>query len=150
MTPEEIAQWMREEHKAVEELSQRLRDRVATVPRSGLKHWIEAAGAQLDDFQIHLNKHFGLEEAGGYLEAVVRRSPALSPQVDRLRHEHDEIVRILASIHRELVTLTDQDRILIEDCCCRVQNLLRYIKDHEEREDVIVVSVFTRDFGDEG
>ena len=150
MTPEEIAQWMREEHKAVEDLAQGLRDRVATVPRSGLKLWIEAVASQLDDFQIHLIKHFGLEEAGGYLEAVTHRSPVLSPEVDRLRHEHDEIERLLASIHRELLTLTDQDRILVEDSCCRVQNLLRYLKAHEEREDLMVVSVFTNDLGDEG
>jgi hemerythrin-like domain-containing protein len=148
MAPKEIAEWMREEHQAVGELTQHLRDRVAVLPRAGLKQWITETAAELAEFQAHLTKHFDLEETGGYLEAVTHQSPALSPEVDRLRHEHDEIGRILESIHRELVTTTEHNPILIEDCCCRVQNLLRYIKEHEEREDLMIVSVFTSDLGE--
>jgi hemerythrin-like domain-containing protein len=150
MSPREIAQWMREEHAVVQDLTQRLRDRVAIIPRTGLKPWMAETCAQLDRFRVHLRKHFDLEETDGYLEAVLRESPRLASQVDRLRHEHDEITRILDWIQQEAGTVTDQDAILIEDCRCRAQNLLRYIKDHEEREDLIVMSVFTNDLGSEG
>lgn len=150
MTPREIAQWMREEHQAVNDLTQHLRDRVATVPRVGLKQWIEATTMQLNEFRAHLSKHFGLEEQGGYLESVTLESPALSTEVSRLQHQHEEIVHILDSIYGELGAITENDHVLIEDFCCRVQNLLRYIKDHEEREDLMIVSVFNNDLGHEG
>jgi hemerythrin-like domain-containing protein len=147
MTPREIADWMRKEHAAVEELAQQLRDQVAVVPRGGLKHWAAAIGPQLERFQDHLRRHFELEDEGGYLAAVTDRAPGLARETDRLRHEHDEMDRLLSSIHQELGTVGDLDRIVVEDCCCRVQNLLRYLKDHEEREDVMVISAFTNDLG---
>jgi hemerythrin-like domain-containing protein len=150
MTPNEVAKWMREEHQAVGELAQHLRDQVGVVPRVGLKRWLDATTTHLSEFRGHLSKHFGLEETGGYLEAVTQQSPALSPEVLRLQHEHDEIGRILDSIHGELANITENDPLLIEDFCSRVQNLLRYIKDHEEREDLMIISVFTDDMGHEG
>jgi hemerythrin-like domain-containing protein len=147
MTSREIAQWMREEHAVVEELADQIGARIAAVPRAGLGPWIAETAAHLGDFHVHLRRHFDLEQEGGYLEAVIDRSPALTPDVDRLRHEHDEIDRLLTSIHQDLTAATDQDRIIVEDCCCRVQNLLRYLRDHEEREDLMVVSAFNSDLG---
>jgi len=147
MNPREIAQWMREEHAAVEELADKIGARVAAIPRVGLAAWISETAAHLEAFYRHLCRHFELEQEGGYLEAVTDRSPALSPDVDRLRHEHDEIDRILTAIHRDLVAATEQDRIITEDCCCRLQNLLRYLRDHEEREDLMMISAFTNDLG---
>lgn len=147
MTPTEVAQWMKEEHQRVDELARALHDRVAVVPRTNLKAWIQATRTSLGDFQSHLLRHFDIEEDGGYLQAVVDRRPTLSGEVDRLRHEHDELGRMLGSIHRDLETLTDQDRLLIEDLCARVSGLLRYIREHEDRENLMVVSVFTHDLG---
>jgi hemerythrin-like domain-containing protein len=150
MTPQEVAQWMREEHQAVSELTQHLRERVGVVPRVGMKQWLYTTTMQIDEFRAHLSKHFGLEEQGGYLETVTHQSPALSTEVLRLQHQHEEIVRLLDAICSDLGKITEHDSILIEDFCCRVQNLLRYIKDHEEREDLMIVSVFNNDLGHEG
>ncbi len=138
---------MREEHAVVEQLAQKLGDRAAAVPRACLTAWVRETAVQLDEFNRHLRKHFELEQEGGYLEAVTERSPGLQPEVERLQHEHDEIGRILNSIHHDLTTAGDQDRIVIDDCCCRIRNLLRYIRDHEEREDLMVLSAFNSDLG---
>lgn len=147
MTSREVAQWMREEHAAVEELIATLRDRSAIVPRVNQKRWLEEMSAHIEKFSSHLRKHFDLEEDGGYLEAVTHRQPSLHPEIERLRHEHDEIGKLLHSIERDLRHTTEADRLMIAHCCCRIENLIHQIKDHEDRENLMVVSVFNDDLG---
>ncbi|GMU24715.1 MAG: hypothetical protein AMXMBFR13_47880 [Phycisphaerae bacterium] len=147
MTPEEMAQWIRREHDMVEELAHRLGEQVAVVPRCNCGPWIQATRDHVGRFRDHLRKHFTLEEEGGYLEAVIDRQPGLTAEVERLRHEHDELGHLLDAIHVALSRTGENDRLLISDCCFRLQNVLKYLKDHEERENLMVISVFTDDLG---
>ncbi len=150
MNTEEAARWMREEHVKVGDLVDRLRETVSFCPRVAHGTWIEEVCDAFEHFRAHLTKHMSLEERGGYLESVIERRPALSREVDRLGHEHAQMIRIMNGIYTTLQVLNTNDRLLIRDCCARIQNLLGYVEHHEREENLMVISAFTDDIGTTG
>lgn len=147
MDTAKIAQWMREEHDKVEALSDRLKERVAIVPRANLGKWIEEVSDRFEHLRAHLVKHMALEESEGYLTAVTERRPTLSREVERLQHEHGELEKIMEGVHHAVSGLVADDRLLVRDCCARIENLLAYIERHEDDENLLVVQAFARDIG---
>ncbi len=147
MDTQEIAQWMRDEHARVHELANELREQVAVVPRANLGKWIADIREQYEHFRAHLVKHMALEERDGYLPSVTERRPTLAGEVERLKHEHVETIKIMDGIHEAVHQLTVEDRLLIRDCRDRIGDLLSYIEHHEEEEDLLITHVFTRDIG---
>ena len=147
MTKHELNAWIRLEHEKVEELANRLREKTAIVPRANMSFWISEVCERFDHFRAHLVKHMALEEQDGYLPAVVERRPALSGEVDRLHHEHQELRRIMDTLHQAVHELAAKDRLLARDCCCRIDQLLCYVDHHEELENNLVTLAFTQDIG---
>ena len=147
MTTEEVVRWIRLEHEKVEYLSDELRKVVAYIPRANMQAWISDAGRVFEHFRAHVIKHMALEEREGYLVAVSERRPALATQVERLKHEHIELGRILDEIARGLTAVCVDDRLLIRDLCRRIDNLLGYVEHHENEENLLVTSAFTFDIG---
>lgn len=147
MNTEQAARWIREEHARVGDLADRLREKVAFCPRVAQGAWIEEVRDAFEHFRAHLTKHMSLEERGGYLESVIEQRPALSREVDRLGHEHAQMIRIMNGIHGTLQELGTNDRLLIRDCCARILNLLGYAEHHEKDENLLVMSAFTDDLG---
>ena len=76
--------------------------------------------------------------------------PALSPQVDRLLHEHSECIRIMNAIHAMLNELQPEDQLLVRDCCRRITDLLCYVEHQEDEENTLVSFAFTQDLGTRG
>jgi len=138
---------MRDEHETVKTLSRRVMEKAAIVPQANQQRWIEEMWDAFDHLRAHLIKHFALEEQDGYLLAVVQRRPTLSREVDRLAHEHGEMIRILDELHRATHLLKPEDSLLIRDCCHRIQNFLQYLEHHESDENFLVISAFTEDIG---
>ena len=147
MKPEDLANWMREEHGKVEQLARRLQEHVGCVPNTNRAHWIEVAQKAFEHFRAHVTKHMALEEKDGYMSSVVERRPALSKEVDRLIEEHKAFTLIMDNIHHVLQTLRPEQSLLIRDCCHRIRSLLSYIEHHEKDENLMVISVFTDDIG---
>lgn len=147
MKAQELARWMRDEHEVVKTLSQRVMEKVAIAPQANQQRWIEEVRESFDHLRAHLVKHFALEEQDGYLVAAVQRRPSLSHEVDRLAHEHAEMVRMLDDVHRAVHLLKPEDSLLIRDCCHRIQNFLQYVEHHESDENFLVISAFTEDIG---
>ena len=147
MDAAKIAQWMREEHEKVENLIDRLKEQVAVVPRANLGKWIEEVGDRFEHFRAHMVKHIALEEREGYLTAVTDRRPTLSREVERLQHEHEELQKIMESVYRAVGELAAEDRLLVRDCCARIENLLGYVERHEDDENLLVTQAFARDIG---
>ncbi|HVP11758.1 MAG TPA: hemerythrin domain-containing protein [Phycisphaerae bacterium] len=147
MKPQELARWIRDEHEVVRGLSERLQEKVAIVPQANQQRWIQDLREAFDHLRAHLIKHFALEEQDGYMVSVVHRRPSLAREVDRLAHEHGEIVRLLEGIHRAAHELMPDDRLLIRDCCRRIQNFLQYWERHESDENFLVMTAFTEDIG---
>lgn len=147
MTSQDIARQCREEHLKVEELTNRLLEWVAVVPRTNLAAWIREAQHRFEHLRAHMIKHVALEENEGYMVSVIERRPTLAPEVDRLKHEHAELVQIMDDIHKAVQDLSPEDRLLIRDCCRRIDSLIHYIEHHEDDENMLVTFVFTHDIG---
>lgn len=143
----DLAKWMREEHNTVDDLIAALRRETASVPKANLDAWLDRTRDRFAHFRAHLLKHMALEVQDGYLPAVRERQPTLSKEVARLEHEHGEMTRIMGSIHRALAEVSPHDRLLIRECCQRIGNLLTEVQRHEADENMMVMSVFTRDIG---
>ncbi len=147
MATRDFGKWMREEHAKVAELSGKLRRKVAAVPRSGFEIWLGELRREFEHLRAHHSRHMAYEEEGGYLAPVLERRPTLSMEVERLRSEHAQLGRIMTALHATLAELSADDRLLLRDCCSRIGMLLSYIEEHEGRENLIVLSVFTNDIG---
>ena len=147
MAEQSIAEWLQCEHEQVIVLSDRLRKCIAVVPRTGLQPWITEIRNHFEHFRAHLLRHIALEEDKGYLSVVLERRPTLAPRVQRLAHEHRELIQLLDNLHRSLTGLTHDDRLLAQDCCRRIGDLLAFVERHENEENDLVEFVFTDDLG---
>jgi len=147
MNTHELAVKLRAEHDAVEALSDRLREWVAVVPRANIGDWIAELRSRFEHLRAHLTKHMALEELEGYMKSVVETRPTLSPEVERLQHEHEEIGKIMASVHEAVEALKSVDRLLVRDCCRRIDNLLHYIEHHENDENLLLITSLTHELG---
>ncbi len=147
MNPQALASWMREEHDRVHDLVTKLREEIAKVPRTDRSDWLSQLRERFEHLRAHLHKHMALEEQDGYLPIVATRRPTLGGEVDRLQHEHDELIKIMDGIRRDLHSLNENDPLLIQDCCRRLENLVDFIEHHEQDENLIVISVFTDEIG---
>jgi hemerythrin-like domain-containing protein len=150
MNAQELARWIRDEHEVVKALGERLLEKVAIVPQTNQQKWIREVCDSFDHLRAHLIKHFALEEQDGYMVPVVHRRPSLAREVDRLAHEHGEITRLLDGIHHAAHELTAEDRLLIRDCCQRIETFLHYLERHESDENFLVMTAFTDDLGGVG
>ena len=147
MGEQSIAEWLQSEHEQVNVLSDRLRECIAVVPRTGLGPWIIDIRNHFEHFRAHMLRHIALEEDKGYLRVVLERRPTLAPRVQRLAHEHQELMQLIDNLHRSLTDLTNEDRLLAQDCCRRIGDLLNLVEHHEIGENDLVGFVFTEDIG---
>ncbi|HUU83618.1 MAG TPA: hemerythrin domain-containing protein [Phycisphaerae bacterium] len=150
MKSDDLAQWMRQEHDRVEDLAGVLLKEVAAPPRTQVQEWLTHLRDRFDHMRAHLQKHMALEEQDGYLPSVVEQRPTLFDQVERLKHEHGEITRIMDGIHTALHEAGPDDRMLVRECCQRIENVLTEVQRHEADENLMVMSAFTRDIGANG
>ena len=144
----DFAQWMQREHERVDELVQIVREKLIIPPAGQRGAWLVELQDRFDHLRAHMIKHMSMEEEGGYLAPILERRPTLSGQVETLRNEHREFIQILGYIHRELHEAAPEDGLLIRDACERIHNCLSYLESHEQKETLLVFSVFTLDMGD--
>ena len=147
MVEKNLAKWILEEHAKVEELMHDLAELAVEPPASRRGVWLRELRERFERFRAHIIKHMALEEEDGYMSEVLVRRPALTAEVQALRHEHGEIMRLLEFIHQSLETVTQEDRLIIRDCCRRIRDVLSYGEQHEQRENLLVTSVFNLDIG---
>lgn len=147
MEPRELGQWMHQEGAKVNQLAQNLREHIVSIPPGGLKAWLAELGRRYDHFAAHLRRMMQIEEDDGYLLPVVEQRPTLLEQVELLRHQHDELRRLLDDLERTVHELTPENPLLIRDCCGRLQALLAHVGQHEEHENHLVLYSFTQELG---
>lgn len=146
-TPTEIARWMREEHDRVDRLVDRLAERTGAVPRTNLEGWLQALTDEFEEFRARMEKHFALEEEGGYLSGVSEARPYMQDDIDRLILEHRELSRLMTAIFDQISSLHATTPLHIQDACCRIRNLIGMIANHEDHENLLVSHAFSRDVG---
>ena len=102
---------------------------------------------QLRDFQNQLQKHFDLEEDGGYNTDLIQIAPRLSTQVAHLEEDHRKIISDLNHILDNMKRINEVQSPMILRIKDRVDALLFFIKDHESKENAIIQEAYYQDFG---
>jgi len=142
----EIGKWLRQEHKEVSRLVAGLR-KVAAEPPKGYAKWLEELREAFKEFHARMLRHFELEEDGGYLSQVLEARPTLSDRIGLLESEHRQIQMLIENLHPALAACRSDDRLLVHDCCIRIQVLLNCIRDHEAKENELVSQTHSTDLG---
>jgi hemerythrin-like domain-containing protein len=143
MAMEDVVRWLRGEHNELNRCADRLREKVAKTPPAARQNWIEDLRARFDDFAACCRQHMVGEEERGYLKPVAEARPALMEAVTLLKREHEELTRIIDSLQRAIHGLTPKARLLLRDCCKRVDDLLYWVERHEEHENHLVLYAFS-------
>ena len=149
MADQELAKWIREENEKVNDLMNALREALAQAPEIGPERWIAEVRERFDHLRAHLIRHMALEEKaeGGYLAAVLQQRPTLGDLVDRLKHMHDELIRLMDLLHRQLEMLQPGDHLLFRDARTRLAEFMSYLEQHSDQEALITTYAFTQDIG---
>jgi len=102
---------------------------------------------QLRDFQNQLQKHFDLEEDGGYNTDLIQIAPHLSTQVAHLEEDHRKIISDLNHILDNVKRIDGEQSPMPLRLKDRIQTLLLFIKEHESKENAIIQEAYYQDYG---
>lgn len=147
MTPQEIAEWVREEHLRVHKAVYELHAHLAIPPSGAGAIWLTNLREGFAKLCTHLRNHMAMEENGGYMKNVMKHRPTLSRKVEKLLHEHRELDRLMREVDASLAEMTPQDKLLIRHAIARIGMFLSYVDHHKEEEENLVMYAFTTDLG---
>ncbi len=145
---EELALRLQEEHRALQQLSQVLKEHIAAMPNVNLGQWLEGLRIAFERLHAHIQRSFAMKEKDGYLKTVVEVRPPLSRQVDAVQSEHEQLLRMGFGLRNDLAATRPEDHVLIGDACARVLRYLAILGQHEQRENMIVLFAFNQDLGE--
>jgi hypothetical protein len=138
---------MQEQHQALVALNRVLKEHIVGQPGVECKDWLHGLREGFKRLRSHLKANFDVKRDGGYLSHVTEVRPTLSKQVDKIKHEHEEILRMAGWIVDELEQVECTDRLLIADACARIQRFMAIVSQHDQREAMITMLVFNQDIG---
>lgn len=144
----DMNQRIESDHKALHKALERIDHAFDEVPnRTNFKNWKIELLWQLRDFLNQLQKHFDLEESGGFNEDMARIAPQLLPKLEHLEEEHLKIVSDLTHILDVLKSVDHPDSGRLERVKHRVETLAEFIRTHEAAEHAIIQEAYFQDYG---
>ncbi len=100
---------------------------------------------RLDMTVTRLAEHFRLEEENGYMDAIRTRSPHLEHAIDKLKEEHVQLLKTSKKLLEEAGSSSRIDDGLRK----KFHDFIAAVRDHEERENVLVEDAFNLDIAAE-
>lgn len=144
---EDLARRLQEEHKALHDLSQVLKEHIAATPTADSAQWLEGLRTAFERLHSHIKRCIEMKVEDGYLETILKERPTLAKQVEHIKAEHGQLLRMADGIRNDLATTRPDDRLLVGDACARVQRFVAIVGQHEQRENMIVLFAFNQDLG---
>ncbi|HPM23189.1 MAG TPA: hemerythrin domain-containing protein [Phycisphaerae bacterium] len=138
---------LQEEHKALLQLSQVLKEHIAAMPSMHSAQWLDGLRAAFDRLQAHIERCIAMKEKDGYLGVILKERPTLARQVESIQSEHGQLLRMGEAIRNDLAATRPEDHVLVGDACARVQRFMAIVAQHEQRENMIVMFAFNQDLG---
>ena len=133
---EELGRRMQDEHKALHQLMQVLKEHIATTPGVNSAQWLDALRVGFGRLHAHVKRSIAIKEQDGYLETILKERPTLTKQVAAIKSENDQLLRLADDIDHDLTATHPEDRLLVGDACARIQRYLAMISQHEQRENM--------------
>jgi hemerythrin-like domain-containing protein len=148
---EELGRKMQEEHKALFQLTQVLKEHIAASPAAGAgREWLDGLVAGFERLHQHVKRTIKMKAEDGYLETILKERPTLAKQVEGIKAEHPQLLRMADAIRNDLMDVKPQDHLLIADACARIQRYMAVVGQHEQRESMVVLFAFNQDLGTHG
>lgn len=144
---EQLALRLQEEHRALHELGQVLKEHIAAIPTVPSAQWLDGLRAAFDRLHAHIQRCVEMKVKDGYLETILKDRPTLTKQVESIKSEHGQLLRMAEAIRNELAQARPEDRLLVADACARVQRYIAVVGQHEQREAMIVMFAYNQDIG---
>lgn len=127
------------------------REHEALSQKIGLaKESLEKVHSPADSYQRlrklrdELQRHFALEEQGGYMREVRERRPNWSDRIDELRRQHAQMLVDVGALVDEADELVQRT----EEWQGKFEQLLAALSQHEQAENEIVQKAYQQDIGD--
>jgi len=147
-TNDQMNEQVENDHHALLDTLKQLDSAFEEIPeRDDFTNWKLQRLWQLRDFQNQLQKHFDLEESGGYNEELRRMAPQLSSRIEHLEEDHLKITSDLNHILDVLKLIQHVDSAKLERVKCRVEGLVSFIRRHESEENDVIQEAYYQDFG---
>jgi hemerythrin-like domain-containing protein len=138
-----VAEEILQEHEVVREIVRRLELALEEGEFVGAEpDWGRRLYYELLAFHRHLLRHFELEETGGFMQEVVTLRPQAAEQVERLRQEHDQILKAVDELISNSDLLASGVSTSLMEFHGRFSQLLSLIKRHEAEENELIQRVF--------
>jgi hemerythrin-like domain-containing protein len=141
MNTNELAEALERAHAALLEDLFKLEEVALSASGDGLV----VLRARLDATNTHILQHFAFEEENGYLDAVRKREPRLERAIQQLAEEHRQLRQSIEALVGEARAATSLDPVLREG----VRRWIKNIRQHEARENDLVLGAFNQDISPE-
>jgi len=144
----DITKQVDEEHQCIKRDLDRLKDSVMKeVSAEEFSEWKLELKLRVHDLRSHIEKHFDLEEAGGFREEIRVVAPESMKEFDRLEGEHDSIIADLDQILADVKKIANQNDEIIKDIQNQVKQFVSRLRAHEGAENVLIQMVYSQDIG---
>ena len=101
----------------------------------------------LRDFHNDLEKHFDLEEEGGFMSDILAIAPQHSHTVEKLESEHQQMLVKLEDAISQLKAIEIKNTEKIEAACQTIHEMLEILTTHEAAEGDLIESTYLNDYG---
>ncbi len=118
-----------------------------TLSPNNFQEWKISAVLQLRDFKGTLEKHFEMEEIGGFNEELVRLNPHNQKKIEELEIEHREILLKLEQIIQQLKEQAAYEEAAVESLVKDLINVIETLHAHEASERELVNNTYFQDVG---
>ena len=144
----EIASKIHEEHKYLKQEMQKIRGMMnCDVSEKDFSKWRMDFIWILRDFFNDLQKHFDLEEEGGFMNEIITFAPRHVNAIERLEAEHLIITGKLNGIIGSLKKMDTLKQDQMAAVCGHVEELLTLLAEHEAAESDIIETAYLQDLG---
>lgn len=144
----EIAAKIREEHERIKQDMKKIKTlSSAHVSQEGYAKWRLDLIWLLRDFKNALQKHFDLEEEGGFMTDVVKIAPQNINAVQKLETEHETMNAMMEEILTSLKDQEEKDDVKLEALRQRIGEFFEVLESHEAAEGDLIESTYLQDEG---
>jgi len=144
----EIAAKIREEHERIKQDMKKINTLAgAHVSQEGYAKWRLDLIWLLRDFKNALQKHFDLEEEGGFMTDVVKIAPQNINAVQKLETEHETMNAMMEEILTSLKDQEEKDDLKLEALRQRIGEFFEVLESHEAAEGDLIESTYLQDEG---
>ena len=142
-----IANQLKKEHNHIDKVTRKIEKLVAEIKSRRALDWNSSLLKNLCSLCDHLEKHFEFEEKGGFMEEVMKAQPNVNPQVEALHRDHQILVYEINDLFRRAERLILDNGPTTLEIGEDIKHFLLSLRDHERKENALVLRVFLDDVG---